>query len=56
MYGTGDHDIKVLQENLGPVPVAGFFCNGEIGPIGDRAFIHGFTSVVGLFMDPGGSA
>jgi small ligand-binding sensory domain FIST len=52
MYGTGDHDIKLVQESLGPVPVAGFFCNGEIGPIGQRAFIHGFTSVVGLFMEP----
>lgn len=52
MYGAGDHDIKVLQENLGPMPVAGFFCNGEIGPVGQRAFIHGFTSVVGLFLQP----
>jgi small ligand-binding sensory domain FIST len=52
MYGTADHDIRVVQENLGPVPVAGFFCNGEIGPVGQRAFIHGFTSVVGLFMEP----
>ena len=51
MYGTADHDIKVVQESLGPVPVAGFFCNGEIGPVGHRAFIHGFTSVVGLFME-----
>jgi len=54
MYGTGDHDIKALQESLGPVPTAGFFCNGEIGPIGQRAFIHGFTSVVGLFLEPTG--
>jgi len=52
MYGTGDHDIRLVQESLGPVPVAGFFCNGEIGPIGRRAFIHGFTSVVGLFTEP----
>jgi len=40
------------RKNLGPVPVAGFFCNGEIGPVGARAFIHGFTSVVGLFLEP----
>jgi small ligand-binding sensory domain FIST len=52
MYGAAHHDIKLVQENLGPVPVAGFFCNGEIGPVGHRAFIHGFTSVVGLFMEP----
>lgn len=52
MYGTADHDIRVVQENIGPVPTAGFFCNGEIGPIGRRTFIHGFTSVVGLFTEP----
>jgi small ligand-binding sensory domain FIST len=48
MYGAPNHDIKTLREYLGPVPTAGFFCNGEIGPVGERAFVHGFTSVVGL--------
>ena len=52
MYGAAHHDIKAVQENLGPMPVAGFFCNGEIGPVGQRAFIHGFTSVLGLFTEP----
>ena len=52
MYGTAHHDIKLVQESLGPVPAAGFFCNGEIGPVGQRPFIHGFTSVVGLFTEP----
>lgn len=52
MYGAAHHDIKALQESLGPVPAAGFFCNGEIGPVGQRAFIHGFTSVIGLFTEP----
>jgi small ligand-binding sensory domain FIST len=52
MYGAAHHDIKALQESLGPVPTAGFFCNGEIGPVGQRAFIHGFTSVIGLFTEP----
>ncbi|HUJ08807.1 MAG TPA: FIST N-terminal domain-containing protein [Verrucomicrobiae bacterium] len=52
MYGAAHHDIKVVQENLGPVPAAGFFCNGEIGPVGQRAFIHGFTSVIGVFTEP----
>jgi small ligand-binding sensory domain FIST len=52
MYGAAHHDIKAVQENLGPMPVAGFFCNGEIGPVGQRTFIHGFTSVLGLFTEP----
>ena len=52
MYGSPHHDIQTLHEYLGRVPTAGFFCNGEIGPVGERAFVHGFTSVVGLFTEP----
>jgi small ligand-binding sensory domain FIST len=52
MYGVADHDISLLQQYFGPVPTAGFFCNGEIGPVGEHAFVHGFTSVIGLFSDP----
>lgn len=52
LYGKPHHDIRTLHEYLGPVPTAGFFCNGEIGPVGNRSFVHGFTSVVGLFCEP----
>ena len=52
MYGEPSHDIKTLQQIVGPVATAGFFCNGEIGPIGERAFVHGFTSVIGLLTEP----
>ena len=51
MYGEPSHDIKALQQIVGPVATAGFFCNGEIGPIGERAFVHGFTSVIGLLTE-----
>ena len=51
LFGVRNHDIRLLQEELGPLPSAGFFCNGEIGPVGGRSFIHGFTSVVGLFCE-----
>lgn len=51
MYGKANHDINVLHECLGPLPTAGFFCNGEIGPVGDRAFVHGFTSVIGVISE-----
>jgi small ligand-binding sensory domain FIST len=54
MYGVPNHDIALVHEFFGPVPTAGFFCNGEIGPVGDHAFVHGFTSVIGLFSDPQG--
>ena len=35
---------------LGPLPVAGFFCNGEIGPVGEQNFLHGFTASIALVM------
>ncbi|MBI5396433.1 MAG: FIST C-terminal domain-containing protein [Verrucomicrobia bacterium] len=49
LFGQPHHDIRALREKIGPLPIAGFFCNGEIGPVGDHAFVHGYTSVVGLF-------
>ena len=38
-----------FEEHLGGVPVGGFFCNGEIGPVGGTTFLHGYTSSFGLF-------
>jgi len=35
-----------------PVPLAGFFANGEIGPVGDESFVHGHTACLALFRDP----
>ncbi len=52
MYGSPNHDINALHQNFGPLATAGFFCNGEIGPIGEKPFVHGFTSVIGLFTEP----
>ena len=52
MFGAPNHDIEALQQVLGPLPVAGFFANGEIGPVGAKTFVHGFTSVIGLFAEP----
>jgi small ligand-binding sensory domain FIST len=49
LYGVPDHDLNCIQRYLGPIPVGGFFCNGEIGPVGSETYLHGFTSVVGLF-------
>ncbi|MEX2256074.1 MAG: FIST N-terminal domain-containing protein [Acidimicrobiia bacterium] len=49
LFGTPDHDAAVLAELLGPVPAAGGFCAGEIGPIGGQSFLHGFTASVALF-------
>ena len=51
LYGEPDHDSLVVTETTGAVPIAGFFCNGEIGPIGDTNFLHGFTASIGIFQE-----
>jgi len=48
MWDAPGHDIGVVREALGGLPTAGAFCAGEIGPIGGRNFIHGYTAVLGL--------
>jgi small ligand-binding sensory domain FIST len=50
LFGAPDHDALAVADMLGDVPVAGFFCNGEIGPIGQRTFLHGFTASLGLIV------
>ena len=52
LYGVPDHDIKLMQEQFEGLPTGGFFCNGEIGPVGGTSFLHGYTSSIGLFRDP----
>ena len=49
LYGRPNFDTDVFREHLGDVPVGGFFCNGEIGPVGGATFLHGYTSAFGLF-------
>jgi small ligand-binding sensory domain FIST len=36
---------------LGSIPAAGAFCAGEIGPVGGRNFLHGFTASLALFSE-----
>lgn len=48
-YGTPDHDAKTIQSLQGPLPIAGFFANGEIGPVGMKNFVHGYTSSLVIF-------
>lgn len=49
LFAEPSHDAKCLQECLGPIPAAGFFAQGEIGPIGERTFLHGYTASIALF-------
>ncbi len=49
LYGRPDHDTDLFQDKIGEVPLGGFFCNGEIGPVGGTTFLHGYTSSFGIF-------
>jgi small ligand-binding sensory domain FIST len=49
LYGEVGHDTRVFHEVVGDVPLSGFFCNGEIGPVGGESALHGFTSSFALF-------
>lgn len=53
LFGHPNHDAGMVQQQLGPLGLAGFFCNGEIGPIGERNFLHGFTASLALFVKAG---
>jgi small ligand-binding sensory domain FIST len=49
MFGTPDHDALAVERELRGAPTAGFFAAGEIGPVGGRSFLHGFTATVAVF-------
>lgn len=50
LFGTSHHDASAIGRKLGPLPVAGLFCAGEIGPVGGTAHLHGFTASLGLIV------
>ncbi len=52
LYDHPDGDVRIVQSALSggePLPLAGTFCGGEIGPIQGRNFLHGHTAVTVLF-------
>jgi len=49
LFGSPDHDTELFQSLVAPLPLAGFFCNGEIGPVGGSTFLHGYTSSFAIF-------
>jgi small ligand-binding sensory domain FIST len=49
LYGCADHDSDLARRKLGELPLAGFFCNGEIGPVSGRTHLHAYTSSFALF-------
>ena len=51
LYGEEGHDTDVFNEMVGSLPMGGFFCNGEIGPVGGSTYLHGYTSSFAIFRE-----
>ena len=49
-FGVADHDAELVSDLVGPA-VAGMACAGEIGPVGGRSHLHGYTASVLLLRD-----
>lgn len=49
LFPEPHHDAGLIHRSLNRIPVAGFFAQGELGPIGGRNFIHGYTASVAIF-------
>jgi small ligand-binding sensory domain FIST len=51
MFTTPNHDAALVSGEMGSIPLAGFFCAGEFGPVGGKNFLHGFTASMALFYE-----
>jgi small ligand-binding sensory domain FIST len=49
LFSVENHDASTVQQTFGEIPLAGFFAQGELGPVGGKNYIHGFTASVVLF-------
>lgn len=49
MFGVENHDVSAVLKNVPGLPLAGFFAGGELGPVGGKNFLHGFTASLALF-------
>lgn len=54
LFDTPNHDPAAVQAAFGSLPVVGAHCRGEIGPLGGRTVLHGFTATFGLLMHDDG--
>lgn len=48
LYDQVNFDSGLFAQYLPEIPLGGFFCGGEIGPVGQTTFLHGFTSVFAI--------
>jgi len=50
LFGRPNHDTDLVQEHFGDLGLAGFFGNGEIGPVAGKNFLHSYTASLALFV------
>jgi small ligand-binding sensory domain FIST len=55
LYGSSGHDSDMFMEMVGSVPLAGFFCNGEIGRVSGATYVHSYTSSLAIFRERTGA-
>jgi small ligand-binding sensory domain FIST len=51
LFSAPDHDAGLVAKVAGEIPLAGFFCAGELGPVGGKNFLHSFTASIAAFLD-----
>ena len=51
MFASPNHDAGIIEDVFGKVPTSGFFCSGEIGPVGGTSFVHAYTAVALFLLD-----
>jgi small ligand-binding sensory domain FIST len=52
LFREPNHDSGMFQRFVGNAPLGGFFCDGEIGPVGGTTFLHNYTSAFAMFRRP----
>jgi small ligand-binding sensory domain FIST len=52
LYGMPNFDSHLFAHYFEQIPIGGFFCAGEIGPVGSSTFLHGYTSVFAICRRP----
>lgn len=48
LYGDPNHDLTLIKEFFGDLPLIGFFGNGELAPVGGRNYAHSYTGVLAI--------
>lgn len=51
LYGEAGVDARIIREELGEFPLAGFFGNGELAPLLGANLLHNYTGALALFGD-----